>query len=178
MPLIANRRLGHVGPGTEENQWSHTVKFLARACSAGHAAAWEFFIAQFRQELYRAARAWVGHYPGGIAMATIGGCAAFGAICGSSVATGATMATVALPEMKRYGYSGALATGALAAGGTLGILIPPSIILVIYAILTQTDVGKLFIAGIIPGLINAVINAAVIFTAALWNPAVAPAAPS
>jgi tripartite ATP-independent transporter DctM subunit len=105
------------------------------------------------QALYRSARAWVGHYRGGIAMATIGGCAAFGAICGSSVATGATMATVAMPEMRRYGYSGALATGVLAAGGTLGILIPPSIILVIYAILTEQSLAHLFLAAIIPGII-------------------------
>jgi tripartite ATP-independent transporter DctM subunit len=105
------------------------------------------------KELYRSARAWFGHYRGGIAMATIGGCAAFGAICGSSVATGATMATVAMPEMRRYGYSGALSTGVLAAGGTLGILIPPSIILVIYAILTEQSLAHLFLAAIIPGLI-------------------------
>ena len=105
------------------------------------------------RELYRSARAWFGHYRGGIAMATIGGCAAFGAICGSSVATGATMATVAMPEMRRYGYSGALSTGVLAAGGTLGILIPPSIILVIYAILTEQSLAHLFLAAIIPGLI-------------------------
>jgi tripartite ATP-independent transporter DctM subunit len=105
------------------------------------------------QALYRAARAWVGHFRGGIAMATIGGCAAFGSICGSSIATGATMATVALPEMRRYGYSGALATGVLAAGGTLGILIPPSIILVIYAILTEQSLAHLFLAAVIPGAI-------------------------
>ena len=105
------------------------------------------------QALYRAARAWVGHLRGGIAMATVGGCAAFGSICGSSVATGATMATVALPEMRRYGYSGALATGVLAAGGTLGILIPPSIILVIYAILTESSIAHLFLAAMIPGLL-------------------------
>jgi len=108
------------------------------------------------QALYRSALAWVGHYRGGIAMATIAGCAAFGAICGSSVATGATMASIALPEMRRYGYSGALATGALAAGGTLGILIPPSIILVIYAILTEQSLGQLFLAAIVPGIIATV----------------------
>jgi C4-dicarboxylate transporter, DctM subunit len=106
--------------------------------------------------LYRSARAWVGHYRGGLAIATIGGCAAFGAICGSSVATGATMASIAMPEMRRCGYSGALATGALAAGGTLGILIPPSIILVIYAILTEQSLAHLFLAAIIPGLIATV----------------------
>ena len=105
------------------------------------------------QRLYRSARAWLGHFRGGIAMATIGGCAAFGAICGSSVATGATMASIAMPEFRRYGYSGALATGSLAAGGTLGILIPPSIILVIYAILTEQSLAHLFVAAIIPGII-------------------------
>ncbi len=115
------------------------------------------------QSLYRSALAWVGHYRGGIAMATIGGCAAFGAICGSSVATGATMASIALPEMRRYGYSGALATGVLAAGGTLGILIPPSIILVIYAILTEQSLGHLFLAAIIPGII-----ATLGYGAAIW----------
>ncbi len=103
--------------------------------------------------LYRSARAWVGHFRGGMAMATIGGCAMFGAICGSSVATGATMASIALPEMRRYGYSGALSTSALAAGGTLGILIPPSIILVIYAILSEQSLVDLFAAAIIPGII-------------------------
>ncbi len=105
------------------------------------------------RSLYQAARAWFGHYRGGIAIATIGGCAAFGAICGSSVATGATMAAITMPEMRRYGYSGALATGALAAGGTLGILIPPSVILVIYAILTEQSIAHLFLAAIIPGII-------------------------
>ncbi len=103
--------------------------------------------------LYRSARAWFGHRPGGIAVATIGGCAAFGAICGSSIATGATMATVALPEMRKLGYSGALSTGCLAAGGTLGILIPPSIILVIYAIIAEQSIGDLFLAAVFPGII-------------------------
>jgi C4-dicarboxylate transporter DctM subunit len=103
--------------------------------------------------LYESARAWFGHRRGGIAVATIGGCAAFGAICGSSIATGATMAAVSLPEMRKLGYSGALSTGSLAAGGTLGILIPPSIILVIYAIITEQSIGDLFLAAVIPGLL-------------------------
>lgn len=115
------------------------------------------------RSLYRAARAWVGHFRGGIAMATIGGCAAFGSICGSSIATGATMATVALPEMRRYGYSGALSTGVLAAGGTLGILIPPSIILVIYAILTEQSLAHLFLAAVIPGALATLGYAIAIF---------------
>jgi C4-dicarboxylate transporter, DctM subunit len=103
--------------------------------------------------LFRCARAWMGHWRGGLAVATIGGCAAFGAICGSSLATAATMSQVAGPEMRRHGYSNALSTGTLAAGGTLGILIPPSVILVIYAIYTEMSIGTLFIAAVIPGLI-------------------------
>jgi C4-dicarboxylate transporter, DctM subunit len=100
--------------------------------------------------LFNAANTWLGHRRGGIAMAAVGGCAGFGSICGSSLATAATMAQVALPEMKRYRYSGALSTASLACGGTLGILIPPSVILVIYAILTEQSIGKLFIAAILP----------------------------
>ena len=103
--------------------------------------------------LFRAARAWFGHWRGGLAVATIGGCAAFGAICGSSMATAATMSQVAGPEMRKLGYSPALYTGTLAAGGTLGILIPPSVILVIYAVFTEQSIGALFIAAVIPGII-------------------------
>src|SRR5512142_1564693 len=105
------------------------------------------------RSLFRCVGALIGHFRGGIAMAAIGACAGFGAICGSSVATAATMGQVALPELRRFGYSGALATGALAAGGTLGIMIPPSVPLVIYAILTQESIGKLFVAAVLPGLI-------------------------
>jgi len=108
------------------------------------------------QSLFRAANAWLGHRRGGVAMAAIGACAGFGAICGSSLATAATMAQVALPELRRYGYSGALATGTLAAGGTLGILIPPSIVLVIYAILTEQNIAKLFLAAFVPGILAAI----------------------
>lgn len=107
------------------------------------------------QALFRSANTWLGHRRGGIAMATIGGSAGFGAIAGSSLATAATMAQVALPEMRKYGYSGALSTGAIAAGGTLGILIPPSIVLVIYAILTEQNIAKLFAAAFIPGILAA-----------------------
>ena len=105
------------------------------------------------RSLFDAARAWVGHRRGGLAVSTIYGCAAFSSICGSSIATGATMASVALPEMRRSGYSGALATGTLAAGGTLGILIPPSLILVIYGVIAEQSIGKLFLAALIPGII-------------------------
>ena len=108
------------------------------------------------QALFKAAETWLGHRKGGVAMAAVGACAGFGAICGSSLATAATMGQVALPELKRYGYSGELATGALAAGGTLGILIPPSVILVIYAILTEQNIAKLFVAAFIPGILAAI----------------------
>jgi tripartite ATP-independent transporter DctM subunit len=107
------------------------------------------------KSLFHAAEAWLGHRKGGVAMAAIGACAGFGAICGSSLATAATMGQVALPEMRRFGYAGTLATGCLAAGGTLGILIPPSVILVIYAILTEQNIAKLFVAAFIPGILAA-----------------------
>jgi len=126
--------------------------------------------------LYTSARAWVGHFRGGLAMATIGGCAAFGAICGSSIATGATMAAIAMPEMHRYGYSGALSTGVLAAGGTLGILIPPSIILVIYAILTEQSLAHLFLAAMIPGIIATIGYGIAIWAYVRVRPAAGPAA--
>lgn len=105
------------------------------------------------QSLFRAAATWVGHKKGGVAIATVGACAGFGAICGSSLATAATMGQVALPELKRFGYSGTLSTGSLAAGGTLGILIPPSVILIIYAVLTEQNIAKLFMAAFLPGLL-------------------------
>ncbi|MFN2305472.1 MAG: TRAP transporter large permease, partial [Paracoccaceae bacterium] len=105
--------------------------------------------------LFRAAESFLGHRRGGVAMSAVGACAGFGAICGSSLATAATMGQVALPELRRYGYPGSLSTGALAAGGTLGILIPPSVILVIYAILAEQNIEKLFVAALIPGIIAA-----------------------
>ncbi len=105
------------------------------------------------QELFRAAYAFIGHLKGGLAMATVMACAGFGAICGSSIATAATMAKVAYPSMKKLGYSDALSTGSIAAGGTLGILIPPSTIMVIYGIITETNIGRLFAAGILPGIL-------------------------
>ena len=107
------------------------------------------------QELFRAAYAFIGHLRGGLAHATVLACAGFGAICGSSIATAATMAKVAYPPMKRLGYADYLSTGVIAAGGTLGIMIPPSTILVIYGIVTETHIGKLFAAGVLPGLMCA-----------------------
>lgn len=107
-------------------------------------------------ELYSAFNAWFGAFRGGLALATIGACGAFAAICGSSVATAATMSNVALPEMRRYKYADSLATGSVAAGGIIGILIPPSVILVLYGVLTETSIGDLFIAGFLPGILTVV----------------------
>jgi tripartite ATP-independent transporter DctM subunit len=107
------------------------------------------------QALFKAAESFLGHRKGGVAMAAVGACAGFGSICGSSLATAATMSRVALPELRRYGYSGGFSTATLAAGGTLGILIPPSVILVIYAILTEHNIAKLFLAAFIPGILAA-----------------------
>src|SRR3982750_3638824 len=105
------------------------------------------------QELFRAAYAFIGHLRGGLAMATIVGCAGFGAICGSSIPTPPALPQGAYPSMKRFGYADYLSTGSIAAGGTLGILIPPSTIMVIYGIMTETNIGKLFAAGILPGIL-------------------------
>ncbi len=125
--------------------------------------------------LFTCVNNFVGHFRGGVAMAAVGACAAFGAICGSSLATAATMGQVALPELKRYKYSGSLATGALAAGGTLGIMIPPSVPLVIYAVLTQESIGKLFMAAIIPGMLAMFGYMLVIRIVVAINPAAGPA---
>ncbi len=108
------------------------------------------------RELYGAFYAWFGAFRGGLALATIGACGAFAAICGSSVATAATMSQVALPEMQRYKYADSLATGSVAAGGIIGILIPPSVVLVLYGVLTETSIGDLFIAGFLPGILTIV----------------------
>jgi C4-dicarboxylate transporter DctM subunit len=129
------------------------------------------------RSLFRFVSAFIGHRKGGIAMAAVGACAGFGAICGSSLATAATMGQVALPELKRYGYSGSLSTGALAAGGTLGIMIPPSVPLVIYAILTQESIGKLFMAAVLPGIIAMLGYMLVVQIVVTLNPAAGPAGP-
>ncbi|GAB0152346.1 MULTISPECIES: TRAP transporter large permease [Marinobacterium] len=115
-------------------------------------------------ELYNATHALVGHLKGGLAITTIGASGGFSTFCGSSFATAATMTRIAYPQMKRFGYSDGLATGSIAAGGTLGILIPPSIALVFYGIITETDIGKLFVAGVIPGILGVIFYvAAVLF---------------
>ncbi len=127
------------------------------------------------KELYRVSFAFLGHFRGGLAMATIVACGGFAAICGSSLATAATMSKVAMPQMRRYGYSDSLSTASIAAGGTLGILIPPSVILVIYGLLTETSIGKLFIAGIIPGLMGILFYLAAVKFTVTRNPKSGPA---
>lgn len=127
------------------------------------------------KQLYRAANAFLGHFKGGLALATVVSCGAFSAVCGSSMATSATMAKVAMPSMREYKYSDGLATGAIAAGGSLGILIPPSVILVVYGLMTQTDIGKLFIAGLIPGMIGILLYMAAVVVTVRLKPESGPA---
>ncbi|KPQ22098.1 MAG: TRAP transporter, DctM subunit, partial [Rhodobacteraceae bacterium HLUCCA24] len=110
--------------------------------------------ARLSEDLYTAAHAFVGHMRGGMALSTLIACGGFSAVSGSSLATAATMSRVAMPEMRRFGYHDSLATGSIAAGGTLGILIPPSVALVLFGIITGNDIGKLFIAGMVPGLVG------------------------
>jgi C4-dicarboxylate transporter DctM subunit len=124
--------------------------------------------------LYRAVNTWIGHLRGGLSLATMGACALFAAICGSSVATAATMATVALPEMKKYKYDPGLATGSIAAGGTMGILIPPSIILIIYGIIAEQSIGKLFLAGFLPGVSQALFYMITVSILVKLNPSLGP----
>jgi C4-dicarboxylate transporter, DctM subunit len=135
------------------------------------------FVSGLGQDLYGLAAKWLGHMRGGLAMATVGGCAAFAAISASSVATAATMGLVSLPEMKRYKYDPGLATGAVASGGSMGVLIPPSGVLIVYGIITAQSIGKLFIAGIIPGILEAVFYILTIFILCRLNPALGPRGP-
>ena len=127
------------------------------------------------RELYRAAYVFLGHRRGGLAMSTIAACGMFSAICGSSLATAATMSKVSMPEMRRYKYDDSLATASIAAGGTLGILIPPSVMLVIYGFLTEQSVGKLFVAGVLPGLLGILFYLLAVVFVVSRNPALGPA---
>ncbi len=126
-------------------------------------------------ELFHAAYTFIGHRRGGLAHATIAACAGFGAICGSSIATAATMSKVAYPSMKKLGYSDAMSTGVIAAGGTLGIMIPPSTIMVIYGIITETHIGKLFAAGVLPGILTAILMMTAVVLMTWHDPEHAPA---
>ncbi|RJR35225.1 MAG: TRAP transporter large permease [Desulfobacteraceae bacterium] len=132
------------------------------------------FEAGLSADLYRGVNSWFGHLRGGLAIATIGACAFFSAICGSSVATAATMATVAMPEMKKYKYEPSLALGSIAAGGTMGILIPPSIIMIIYGIIAEQSIGKLFLAGFLPGVSQAVFYVITVLLLTRINPKLGP----
>ncbi len=132
------------------------------------------FQAGLSQALFFTAYKWLGHLPGGLAMASVAACAGFAAVSGSSVATASTMGTVALPEMKKYNYAPSLATGAVAAGGTIGILIPPSIPLVIYGVITEQSIGKLFLAAFIPGILEAVFYIVTIYIMCKTNPSLGP----
>ncbi|MBR9651411.1 TRAP transporter large permease [Thalassovita aquimarina] len=143
--------------------------FVAMGVFAAHAG--------LSRALFTAINSFVGHRRGGLAVTTIGACAMFGAICGSSLATVATIGRVALPEMKRHGYAPSLSTATVAAGGTLGVLIPPSILLVIYGLLTQSSVGKLFVAALIPGILGAVFYGLAILGRVSLKPDLAPTTP-
>ena len=132
------------------------------------------FASKISQDIYKTVYTWIGHFRGGLAMATIIACSAFAAICGSSLATGATMGRVAIPEMDKYKYNRSLSTGCVAAGGTLGILIPPSIGFVIYGILTEESIGKLFMAGILPGILLSALFMVTIYVQCRFNPALGP----
>ena len=136
------------------------------------------FYSGVSRDLYAAAHKWLGHLPGGLAMATTAGCAGFAAISGSSVATAVTMGAVALPEMRKYDYDPKLATGCIAAGGTIGILIPPSIGFILYATLTGESIGKLFIAGILPGLLLTILFIFSIYIVTRRDPSMGPQGPS
>ena len=130
------------------------------------------------KRLYLATHKFVGHIPGGLAMTTVGGATIFKAVCGSTLATAAAFAGIAIPEMDRYGYDKRLSTGVVASVGTLGVLIPPSIVLIIYAIIVEESIGKMFLAGIIPGIIIALFFMVVIYGWVKINPAIAPATPA
>jgi tripartite ATP-independent transporter DctM subunit len=136
-----------------------------------------FFHTGLASDLYEGLRKWIGRVPGGMAIASVLACGAFGAVTGSSIATVATMGSIVMPEMRRYGYDPRLATGALAASGTLGILIPPSVIFIFYGVMTETSIGALFIAGILPGVVTAAMFSGIIWVRCLIRPELGPKGP-
>lgn len=141
---------------------------------------WMGFLAYYSgigSRLYVLAYKLIGHYPAGLAIATQAACAVFGAICGSNTATAATMGAIALPEMRKYNYDTSLATASVAAGGVLGVLIPPSVIMIVYGMATEQSIGKLFMAGIVPGMLLMALYMAAIFILAARNPGLGPAGP-
>lgn len=135
------------------------------------------FTSGITQDAYYAGYKWVGHHPGGLAMATIAGCASFAAVCGSSIATAVTIGSAAMPEMRRYNYNPSLATASIAAGGTLGILIPPSMGFVLYGLITEQSIGKLLISGIFPGMLLSLLFIIVIMIWSKLDPKAAPPGP-
>ena len=163
--------MASVGQVVYETGFAYTLSVIPLFILMGN------FVARagLAHELFQAAYAFIGHLRGGLAHATVAACAGFGAICGSSIATAATMSKVAYPTMKKLGYSDSLSTGVMAAGGTLGIMIPPSTIMVIYGIITETNIGKLFAAGVIPGILTALLLMAAIWLMTLHDPDHAPA---
>lgn len=134
------------------------------------------FASGISDRLYKTTNAWVGHFRGGLTIATVLACSGFAAICGSTAATAATMGKIALPEMKKYGYDDTLATGTVAAAGTLGILIPPSTVLIVYGIMTEESIGKLFVAGLLPGALLSLFFVATVAILCLRNPHLGPPA--
>ena len=165
-----NSALGVLATSVYSSLSSYTLSVVPLFVGMGFFA----FYTGLSHEVYRAANLWFGWLRGGMAMGTVVGCAGFAACSGSSVATGATMTTIALPEMRRYNYDDGLITGCLSAGGTIGILIPPSICFVVYGIVAEESIGKLFIAGIIPGILEAAFYLLTIYILCLINPELAP----
>jgi len=152
---------------------SHTLSVIAMFVWMGFLA----FYSGIGSRLYVFAYKLIGHYSGGLAIATQAACAVFGAICGSNTATAAAMGAIALPEMRKYKYDASLATASVAAGGALGVLIPPSVILIVYGIATEQSVGKLFMAGILPGILLMLLYMLAIYILAVRNPGLGPAGP-
>jgi tripartite ATP-independent transporter DctM subunit len=163
--------LAVLGIGPFSSVSSYTLTVIPLFVLMGQFAA----MSGLSRELYDTANRWLGHRRGGLAMANVVACGGFAAVCGSSLATSATMAVVALPEMRRAGYDPKLATGSIAAGGTLGILIPPSVIFLLYGILTEQSIGKLFLAGVLPGILLVLLYMAAIAIVTWRNPALGPA---
>jgi len=163
-------RLGHTAFSMTANYFTAVIPLFV---FMGELA----FVSGLTREAYSTAYKWFGRLPGGLAMATIGGCAGFAAVCGSSEATALTIGSVALPEMRKHKYDPRLATGCIAAGGTLGILIPPSMAFVLYGLITEQSIGKLFLAGILPGILLASLFVITIFIWAKRNPLLGPAGP-
>ncbi len=165
-----NASLAMIGQVAYETGLSYTLSVIPLFILMGN-----FIVrARLAEEIYRAAHAFVGHWPGGLAMATIFACGAFGSICGSAIATTATFCRIAEPSMRQYNYQPHLIAGTIGVGGTLGILIPPSIVLVFYGIMTEESIGKLFIAGIVPGILAMIFLCLAVLMVVTRNPAAGP----